>query len=137
MGNKFYWLPDWLLLIWAIGRCLNLYESQITQGFHQEKYQFGVLALCNNAMLKHFATLAISMNSVIRYEYYLNRRESSLADEYTANITIRKFILILFIYKKENSNISKIKISKHWLICEIANIIMAPYSWTYDEQEGV
>ena len=64
-------------------------------------------------MLKHFAILAIPMNSVIRYEYYLNRRESSLADEYTANITVRTFILIPFIYKKENSNISKIKISKH------------------------
>lgn len=88
-------------------------------------------------MLKHFAILAISMNSVIQCDYYLNRRESSLADEYTANITVRTFILIPFIYKKENSNISKIKISKHWLICEIANIIMAPYSYTYDEQEDV
>ena len=88
-------------------------------------------------MLKHFAILAIFMNRVIQCDYYLNRRESSLADEYTANITVRTFILSPFIYKKENSTISKIKISKHWQISEIAGIVMAPKSYNYDEQEGV
>ena len=58
-------------------------------------------------MLKHFAILAISMNSVIQCDYYLNGRESLLADEYTANITIRTFIISPVIYKKENSNRSK------------------------------
>ena len=37
LGNKLGWLPEWLLLIWAMGRCLKLFECQITQGFHQEK----------------------------------------------------------------------------------------------------
>ena len=88
-------------------------------------------------MLKHFAILAISMNSVIQCDYYLNRRESSLAYEYTANITIKTFILSPFIYKKENAKKSKIKMSKHWRLSEISSIIMAPKSYNYDEQEGV